>query len=58
MTVPVNLSVPDDLGPALLKEAATRETTIQGAIVAICAEYFGIEVPLPQRGRPPKTEDG
>lgn len=57
MSVPINLSVPDELGPALLDEANQRCTTIQGAIVAICAEYFEVDVQLPQRGRPPKTND-
>lgn len=58
MSVPVNLSVPDELNPALLEEAENRGTTIQGAIVAICAEYFEVEVELPRRGRPwPKKDD-
>lgn len=57
MSVPINLSVPDELGPDLLRDAKRQKTSVQAVIVAILAKHYGVEVTLPSRGRPPKSDD-
>lgn len=52
----VKLRIPDSLGIPLMKAAKKRKCTIQAVILSILTEHFGVDAPVPKRGRPAKLE--
>ena len=46
------LRLPENVGAKLAKDAKKSKTTAQAVVLGILADYYGIKVAAPQRGRP------
>jgi len=53
----INLRLPDEIGPKLIKEAEKTKRTVQAVILEILAAHYAVDVPTPQRGRPKSVEE-
>lgn len=53
----INLRLPDEIGPRLIKDAKKGKCTVQAVILEILAAHYAVKVPAPQRGRPKSLEE-
>ena len=50
------LRLPENVGAKLAKDAKKAKTTAQAVVLGILAIHYGIDVAVPQRGKPKSVE--